>query len=60
MLLEQHSKPVEIAGAQGHRPAPRCPVSRIREPNEPLALLRLEELNERNKIMLSQGVVYKL
>lgn len=46
MGAKRRSKPLEIAGAEGHGPSPGDAVGRVGEPNEPLAALELEQLHD--------------
>ena len=47
--LERHPKLREVALAKGHRASPARPVRRVRKADEPLASVRLEELDTRRE-----------
>ena len=49
VLCESGSQPCHVPFAERHRPASRNAVRRVREADEPLPLLRLEQLHDRRE-----------
>src|SRR4051812_9453408 len=56
MLAEFVLELREVGRPQRHRPAPRDTVRRVREPHEPLALRRLEQLYLRREPLLARAL----
>ena len=53
MLRERGPQPFEVARTKRHRPAPRSAARGVCEANDPLALLRLQQLDDRRKTLLA-------
>ena len=59
MLGQRGPQPLEVAQPQRHRPAPRRAVGRVREADEPLALLRLEQLDDRREPLVACALLQR-
>ena len=54
MLRERGAEPFEVFHPQRHGSAARDAVRRVREANEPLALLALEQLHDRREALVAR------
>ena len=59
MLYQGGTQSLQVAQPQGHRSTPCRAVRRVREADEPLALIRLQQLDERREAFLARALLQR-